>query len=325
VLDRDIPWYDDRGMEYRFGDITVACSSVDRVVFPAVSVTKGDLVAYYHDIAELMVPQVRGRPLTLERYTKGLEGGGFFQKHYQKHFPAWIDKVAMAGGSKRPTRKTAPETPGTIMFPVCNDAATLVYLANQGTIAFHIGTSLKDALGRPDQIVFDLDPPDPPERGFELARRAARAIRELLTEIDLPVFLKTSGSKGLHLVVPIDRDSSYEDVSALCHRANAVLCAKHPDLLTTEFYKKDRKGRLFLDTLRNGYGATVVAAWSVRGKANAPVSMPIEWDEVDDPALAPDGFTLRDVAARLAKKGDPWAKLRAHLGSVAAARAKLGD
>jgi bifunctional non-homologous end joining protein LigD len=270
-----------------------------------------------------MVPGIAGRPLTLERYTKGLAGGGFFQKHYQKHFPAWIDSVSMSGGGKKTTKKTAAPTPGVIVYPICNDQRTLVYLANQGTIAFHVGTARKGALDAPDEIVFDLDPPVG-EDGWNLARRTAHAIRELMEEVGLTAFVKTSGSKGLHLFVPIDGTSTYEEVTDFCKRANAELVGRHPDLVTTEFYKKDRGGRLFLDTLRNGHGATVVAAWSVRGKPTAPVSTPIAWDEVDDPALLPDGIKLRDVAARLAKHGDPWAKLHENPGNLDAASEKLG-
>jgi bifunctional non-homologous end joining protein LigD len=296
-------------VEYRFGDVVVACTNTDRVMFPDSGITKGEVLAYYKDVADVMVPELRGRPLTLDRYTKGIDKGGFFQKHWQKHFPGWIDRVAVAG-----------KTP--VTYPICDTPAALVYFANQGAIAFHVCTSRKAALDRPDEIVFDLDPPD---GGFALVRRAARILHDLLGELGLPAFVKTSGSKGLHVVVPVDGAATYADAGLLCSRIAALLCAQHPDLLTTEFYKKDRKGRLFLDTMRNTFGATAVAAYSLRGRPGAPVSAPVGWHEVDDPALAPDGFTLRTMRDRLDAWGDPWRELRAQPGSIAAALTSLGN
>jgi bifunctional non-homologous end joining protein LigD len=295
--------------QYRFGDVTVSCTNVDRVVFPDAGVTKGDILAYYRDVADAMVPELARRPLTLERFTKGIAGGGFFQKHWQKHFPAWIDRVEVAGKTR-------------VVYPICNDAASLVYFANQGAIALHVTTARKDALEHPDLIVFDLDPPD---GGFELVRRVARMLRDVLGELGLPAFVKTSGSKGLHVVSPVDGEASYAEVGRLCGAITQRLIAQHPDVVTTEFYKKDRKGRLFLDTMRNGFGATVVAPYSLRGRPGAPVSAPITWDEVDDPKLAPDGLRLRAVLERLEAWGDPWHELRAKQGSVSDAIGKLED
>jgi bifunctional non-homologous end joining protein LigD len=142
-------------------------------------------------------------------------------------------------------------------------------------------------------------------------------VRALLEELELTTFVKTSGSKGLHVIVPLNGQATYEDVAAFCQRASRELCERHPELLTTAFYKKDRSGRLFLDTMRNALGATVVAPYSLRGRPGAPVSAPIRWDEVDDPALAPDGIRMRDMRARLDAGGDPWRDLRAYAGSLA--------
>jgi bifunctional non-homologous end joining protein LigD len=294
-------------VEYRFGDITVACTNVDRVVFPDCGITKGEVIAYYKDVAPVMVPELRDRPLTMERFTKGIDKGGFFQKHAQKHFPPWIGRIEL--GTK--TR---------VEYPLCDSDAALVYFANQGGIAFHVWTSRKDAPDHPDEIVFDLDPPD---GGFEMVRRTALLLRELFGELELPAFVKTTGSKGLHVIVPTDGKAPYAEVAALCNQIAARLCMREPELVTTEFYKKDRKGRLFLDTMRNALGATFVAAYSLRGKPGAPVSAPIEWEEVEDPAVRADGFRLRDIRARLDRIGDPWSHLRRTLGSVEAAAAKL--
>lgn len=276
-------------------------------MYPDDGITKGDLIAYYHAVAEVMVPELRRRPLSIVRFTKGTDQGGVFQKHRQKHYPTWIESVSL--GTK--TR---------VDYPLCDSAAALVYFANQGAIEFHVWTSRAETPDHPDLLVFDLDPP---EGRFPLVRTTALALRDLFGELGLPAFVKTTGGKGLHVVAPLDGRATFDEVAALASRISQLLCARHPDELTVEFYKKDRRDRLFLDTMRNAPGATIAAAYSVRGRPGAPVSTPIEWREVDDPALAPDGFTLRDVPRRLDRTGDPWAKLRAHPGSIELAAQRL--
>lgn len=292
-------------MEYRFGEITVAATHVERVMFPGEDITKGDMLAYYADIAPLMVPELRGRPLSVVRFTKGIEQKGFFQKHYQKHFPAWLAKVT--AGSKT-----------IVDYPIVDTPAGLVYLANQGSVEFHVWTSRVDDLAKPDVMVFDLDPPD---GEVALVRRAARRVREACEALELPAFVKTTGSKGLHVVVPLDGAADHAEVGALSTRIAERLCRDAPDELTLEFYKKDRKGRLFVDMMRNAPGATFVAPYSLRGKPGAPVSAPIAWDDLD--TITPDGVRIRDVRARLDRAGDPWHGRRARLGSVAAASRQL--
>jgi bifunctional non-homologous end joining protein LigD len=273
--------------------ITVALTNQDRVVFPDAGITKSEVIAYYRAIADAMVPNLAGRPLTVERFTKGVDQGGFFQKHWQKHYPAWLDSAELGGKTR-------------VKYPVVDQPAGLVYLANQGGIAFHVTTSRKSAPMHPDIIVFDLDPPD---GGFAMVREVALLLRDVLDELSLTPFVKTTGSKGLHVVAALDGTADYSAVHTLCNNLATLLATRRPDLITTEFYKKDRKGRLFFDTMRNAPGATFVAAYSLRGKPNAPVSAPVTWKEVEDDALRPDGFTLRDVPARLDRLGDPWATL----------------
>ncbi len=293
--------------KYTFGDVTIDATNVDRVVFPAVGITKGDVIDYYRDVADIMVPELHGRPLTIERYTKGLAGGGFFQKHVQKHYPPWIERVTIGG-------KTL------VTYPLASSQAALVYFANQGALAFHVWTSREDNGTNPDLLVFDLDPPD---GGFELVRETALLLRDELAALKLVAYVKTTGSKGLHVVVPLDGEDDFDDAHTLCNELGKRMVERHPDLVTLEFYKKDRKGRLFFDTLRNAPGATFVAAYSLRGKPTAPVSTPIEWDELADKALRADTFTLTEIRARLAKHGDPWRDLRKTPGSARKALAAL--
>jgi len=287
--------------------VEVRLTHLERVVYPDVGITKGDIIAYYRDVADVMLPELRGRPITIERFTKSIVEGGFYQKHAQKHYPPWIERVAL--GSKT-----------IVSYPLIDSRDALIYLANQGGFVFHVWTSRREAPQFPDLLVFDLDPP---EGGFDQVRAAARFVREALDELALPAFVKTTGSKGLHVVAPLDPHASFDTVGKLGHGIARLLCERYPDELTTEFYKKDRGNRIFLDTLRNAPGATVVAPYSLRGKPGAPISAPIEWDEVDDPALRPDGIRIRDVRARLDRRGDPWRDLRAEPGSADAAARRL--
>lgn len=274
-------------------------------MFPDAGITKGEVLAYYADIAEVMVPELAHRPLTLERFTKGVDQGGFYQKHAQKHYPPWIGRVEL--GAK--TRVT---------YPLCDTPAALVYFANQGGIVLHVWTSRHDAPDHPDELVFDLDPP---EGRFDMVRQVARILRELLDKLELAAFVKVTGSKGVHVVAPLDATASFSDVLGFCDHASRLLCTLYPDLVTSEFYKKDRRGRLYLDTMRNAYAATMVAPYSLRGRPGAPISAPIEWSELDD--IAPDGIRMREVRARLDRRGDPWAQLRMRPGSIATAQRAL--
>lgn len=278
-------------MRYEFGDIEVKCSSTERVVFPDLGLTKGDVIEYYEEQSELLLRELAGRPLTIERFNKGITGEGYFQKHVPKYFPKWMDRVTVKGAKRAVTHV------------ICNKLPDLIYLANQNAVTFHIPTVTVDDLGAPDRLIVDLDPP--PGR-FDLVVAAARIVRELFEELGLPAYCKTTGSKGLHVVAPLDRSGRYAEVHQLARGCAELLAGRHPDILTCEFYKKDRGERLYLDAERNHGGATAVSAYTVRARPGAPVSMPIRWDELDDPELRPDGFGVPDVAARLDAVGDLW-------------------
>lgn len=296
-------------LEYVFGDITVSCTNEDRVMFPAEGITKAEVIGHYHRVADVMLPEVRNRPLSVERFTKSIAEGGFFMKHYQKHYPEWLDSVTL-------------DTKTAVTYPVVQNAAGLVYMANQGAIAMHVGTSRCDAQDTPDLLVFDLDPP---EGNFELVRQVAKILRELFEELGLGAFVKTTGGKGLHVVAALDATGTYDEVREVCHRIAKLLCARHPDLVTLEVSKKARAGRLYLDLMRNVLGATMVAPYSLRGRPGAPVSAPIEWAELDGKGFSANGIELRDMKKRLAKVGDPWAKLREREVSIEAVAAALDE
>ncbi|HEY4181255.1 MAG TPA: non-homologous end-joining DNA ligase [Kofleriaceae bacterium] len=277
--------------------IPVDVTHPERVVFPSsdssAGITKGDIVAYYALVADAVLPEVIDRPLTLERYTKSIVEGGFYQKHAQKHYPAFVERVTLGGKTK-------------VTYPVVTDRESLLYLVNQGGFVLHIWSSRRATPMQPDALIFDLDPP---EGRFDLAREVAVKTKALLDEMQLPAFIKTTGSKGLHVVVPLDGKDDYGDAGQLISALAKILVQRHPDLVTLEFYKKDRGGRLYLDLGRTAPGATFVAPYSLRGRPGAPVSAPIEWSELA--TVTPDGITLRDVPHRL-ERGDPWAALRAN-------------
>jgi bifunctional non-homologous end joining protein LigD len=268
----------------------------EKVLFPDDGITKGDLCAYYEAIAPLMVPHVQGRPVTMERHPAGIGKKGFIHKDVSKGFPAWLERV----GVERRNEKEG----GVVHYPLANDARALVWLANQNSITPHVWTSRAPRLEHPDLCVFDLDPPEGAE-SQSLAAAALR-VRDLLDELGLPSFVKTSGSKGFHIVVPLDDDADFPGAWRFAHGAGAVLVKRHADLFTQEFIKADRAGRIFVDTGRNGMGATFAAVYAVRAKPGAPVSAPCTWQEIERGVVAPRTFSLRTMPARVAEVGDLW-------------------
>jgi bifunctional non-homologous end joining protein LigD len=280
--------------EISVGGITVPLSHPDKVLFPDDGITKEDLAGYYADVADRMLPWLRDRPITMVRYPDGLGGPRFFQKNAPSYFPAWIRRVEVG------------KEGGQVQHAVCDQPATLVYLANQACIEIHAFTSRADKLDVPDQMVFDFDPPD--GNRFADIRRAALWARDLLDdELGLSSFVRTSGGRGLHVHVALNRRADFGVVREFAHRAADVLARRHPDVITTEQRKDKRADRIYADVMRNAYAQTVAATYGVRARAGAPVATPLSWSEVEDDALQPSQFTMATVRARLASGHDPWA------------------
>jgi bifunctional non-homologous end joining protein LigD len=291
----------------RVGRRTVEVSNAGKVLYPGDGITKGELVDYYRQVAGRMLPHLRGRPVAMERYPDGIEGERIFQKDVPGYFPGWIDRVKVH------------KEGGTLQQAVCDQAATLVYLANQACITPHVFLSRTDRLDHPDQLIFDLDPAGD---DFQAARRAALALRSLLEELELPSFPKTTGGKGVHVTVPLDRRADYDTVRRFARQVAAVLAGRQPDRLTTEQQKRNRGGRLYLDVMRNAYAQTAVPPYAVRARPGATVATPLDWNEVEDPSLRPAAFTIRSVLARF-EQADPWKDLRRRGRSLARARGRL--
>ena len=264
----------------------------DKLLFPDNGITKGELVDYYRRIAERMLPHVRDRPIHMNRFPNGIGGIAIQQKRIPESFPAWI------------TRATVDlHRGGVITHAVIDNAATLAYLVNYNMVSVHVWQSRTQAPERPDQVVFDLDPASD---DFSLVRSTARTLRSLLEHIGLNAFIKTTGSRGLHVVVPISVGPDFETVHLFAENVAQRLAATDPDRLTTEFIKQKRGGRLFLDVNRNAYAQTAVAPYSVRERRGAPVAMPIEWSELDDDTLCSDTVNVGNVWEWVRERDDAW-------------------
>ena len=267
----------------------------EKVLFPADGITKGELASYYEAIAPLMLPHIRGRPIMMERYPSGIGKDGFMHKDVSKGFPAWLERVEV------------PKKGGTVHHPLVCDARSLLWLANQNCITPHVWTSRAPDLYQPDVCVFDLDPAG---EDVDVLRAAALRLRDLLDELGLTSWIKTSGSKGFHIVVPLDGKAGFGEVSSFAHAVAAILVKRDPEHLTQEFSKADRGGRIYVDTGRNGYSATFAAAYAVRAKSGAPVSAPCTWQEIERGHAGPRTFTLRTMVDRIAEVGDLWSDMR---------------
>jgi bifunctional non-homologous end joining protein LigD len=280
----------------------------EKVLFPEDGITKGELASYYETIAPAMLPHIRGRPVTMERYPSGIGEKGFFQKDVSKGFPEWLERVEV------------PKKDGTVRHPLVRDKRSLLWLANQNCITPHVWTSGGPKLYQPDICVFDLDPS---EEALSILRGAALALRDLLDELGLPSLVKTSGSTGFHIVVPLDAKAGFDEVSSFAHGVGAILVKRDPKNLTQEFSKADRGGRIFVDTGRNGYGATFAAAYAVRARPGAPVSAPCTWEELERGEVGPRTFMLRAMAGRIAEVSDLWSGMRSRRRSLRSARERL--
>jgi bifunctional non-homologous end joining protein LigD len=288
---------------------TVEITHPDKLLFPDDGITKADLADYYERVCEWMLPHIRFRPVSMQRFPDGIGGKGFFHKDVPDYFPKWIRRVEV------------PKSNGTVthMF-VCDDAA-LVYLVGQNTITPHVWLSRADRLWQPDRMVIDLDPA--PESDFNAVRRAAHATGELLRELGLTPFAQVTGSKGIHVWTPLRRRAAHDEVRAFAGDIGRVLADRHPDELTTEFRKAKRGGRILVDTARNTYAQTAVPPYAVRPRPGAPVATPLDWDELSDSKLRPDRWTIRNVLRRLAAKGDPWADIGSYARGISRARRRL--
>jgi bifunctional non-homologous end joining protein LigD len=271
-------------------------SHPEKVMFPDDGITKGELAAYYEHVAPFMLRHLSGRPVTMERFHRGIGTPGFFQKNVEKGKPAWLETVAV------------PKKDGVVNYPIVHDERGIMWLANQNCITPHVWTSRAPDLFHPDVCVFDLDPLD---ENMDILRAATLLLRDYLAELGCKTWVKTSGSKGFHVVFPLDGRADCGTVARFAHAVGRALVERDSAHLTQEFYKVDRGGRILIDTGRNDFGATFAATYAVRPKPTAPISAPCTWDEVESGRAEPRTFTLRAMRERLDAVGDLWADLHA--------------
>ncbi len=287
-------------------DVTI--SHPEKVLFPADGITKGEMAEYYRGVAALMVPHVARRPITMERFHRGIGEKGFYQKSVTKGFPKWLE------------RAEAPKKEGTVFHPLVTDARGLLWLANQNCITAHVWTARAPDLMHPDLLVFDLDPS---EEDDDALRAATLLVRDELAELRLNSRVKTTGSKGFHVVVALDRSADYGECAGFAHAFGRAMAERYPQTFTQEFYKADRGHRILLDTGRNEYHATYAAPYAVRARDGAPVSAPCTWAEVESGVVGPRSLTLRGMRSRIDAVGDLWQDLHAEPQRLAPAAARV--
>ena len=307
-------------IDYDISGRTVTLSKSDKVLFPDAGLTKKDLADYMEYVAPVMMRHVKDRPVSVQRFPDGIGEDGFFQKNTPDYFPDWI------------RRERLQKEDGHVDYTLVEEEATLVYLADQACITLHTGLSPVDHIREPDRLVFDLDPPDKeggrgpdtPGRGsFGAVQTAARLVRKALEECGMTPYVMTTGSSGLHVVVPLDGSAGFDEVRSFARDLAERLADEHTDDVTTEQRKARREGRVYLDVMRNAYGQTSVCPYTVRALAGAPIAAPLEWDEALSSDMRADRYTLSNIRRRLGQKDDPWTDFHRRRHALGAAADRL--
>jgi bifunctional non-homologous end joining protein LigD len=274
------------------GRYTIEVSHPEKLYFPKSKITKGELIDYYAQISPLILTHVKNHPLTMQRFPEGITGESFYQKNISSYFPSWI------------TRKNIPsQEKETVEYVVADKPATFVYLANQGCITMHAWLSKVDKLDYPDRIVFDLDPS---VDNFSAVRHAALQLKDILDAMHIPSFAMTTGSRGIHVTIPLKRVHTFDEIAEFCTAVGHTMVQDDPKRYTMELRKEKRGNKIFVDTLRNRWSATSVVPYCARPKEKAPVATPLYWDEVTDSKLTAQKYTIKTVFDHVKSEGDPW-------------------
>lgn len=279
--------------EIKAGRHRIEITHADKIYFPDADITKEEVLKYYSEMSDHILPHMKERALTMHRFPDGIDGQDFYQHKVSDYFPDWID-----------TMELEKKEDGKIEHVICNNKASLIYLVNQGCIVPHVWLSRVSKPDYPDKMLFDLDPP---EEDFSLVKEAALKLKEEFEKnLDVPAFVMSTGSKGIHIVVPLDGKSDFDSVRGLAQKVAQKLADENSETLTTEIRKNKRKGRLYLDTTRNAYSQTSVTPYAVRALENAPVAYPMDWAELRKKKFDPRAYTMKTIFKRLSQKQDPW-------------------
>lgn len=279
----------------------VQISHPDKVLYPDEGITKKEVLEYYRRIASRMLPWCKGRPLTLRRFPDGISEEGFYQKEAADYFPDWIPQVEVPHKSDD----------GATRHVICDSEDALAWLANQGTLEFHLALSRADKLAKPDMIIVDLDPP---EGDFSQVKEGALLIREALDSLGIPSFIMTTGSSGVHIRIPLQRGPSFEKVLPACKQLAEKITRAHSEIFTTAIRKEKRGGKLFFDIKRNAYGQTGIAPYSLRALPGAPVATPLSWEEFSGNSFDPRAWKLKNIFRRLGQLSEaPWSSWKENM------------
>src|SRR5438445_1237322 len=273
-------------MSIKSGRHTIDITNSDKILFGKSGITKADLINYYQEIAPIMLTYCKNRPVTMQRFPDGIKKEGFFQKDASDYFPDWITRMAIP-----------KQTGEDVHYVVIDKPATLIYLANQGCITPHLWLSRTDNLEKPDRMIFDLDPAD--KLSFADVQQVAKQLKKILDDCTLPTFCMLTGSRGAHIVVPLKRIHTFDEVRAFAYDVATLLAQQFPKSITVTMQKDKRGKRVFIDWLRNGFGATAVAPYAVRAHEGASVAMPVTWKELLSSRMSSQKYTINNVKQRI--------------------------
>lgn len=279
------------------GKYSINISNRDKILFPEDKITKGDIIDYYDRMSGYLLPHIKNRPVMLQRFPDGIGKNGFYQKDASDYFPHWIELAKVK------------KKDGFVHHAVCNKKADLIYLANQACISLHIWLSKKNKIHYPDKLIIDLDPDSD---DYRMVKEGALIIKKHCNQKNIPLFLMNTGSKGVHMIIPLDGSAKFKQVHSVAENFCRKLHQKHSDLFTLETFKKNREGLIFLDYQRNNYSMTGIAPYCLRPKKGAPVATPLDWKEFKRDAFNPSRYHIKNIFKRLSRKDDPWKNLYRH-------------
>lgn len=297
-------------MKMKIGSKTLDISNPDKMIYPKDEITKSSVVKYYEKISEIILPHIKERPITMQRFPNGIHKEGFFQQNISNYFPKWIPRI------------TVQKDKGKTTHVLCNSKRDLIFLANQDCITPHIWLSRKGSLNKPDKLIFDLDPPGD---DFEVVSRGAKKIKNLLEGLELKPFVMTTGSSGLHVVSPLENSTEFDEVRDFAKDVAEVLVKNNKGDFTIKHRIKKRGGKLFIDYLRNSFGQSSVSPYALRVYEGAPVATPIDWDELNKKNMNSRYYNIKNIAKRMKQKSDPWKKFFNFAKSLNEPRKILND
>jgi bifunctional non-homologous end joining protein LigD len=296
----------------KINDREITLSKTDKLFYPDAEITKADIIAYYRKIWENISPYATDRALVIQRFPEGINEQGFFQKKVSDYFPEWIETIKI---KEKESNEEAE-------YVNCNKEETIAYLANQGSLVLHGWLSKKSNVNKPDKMVFDLDPSD---KDFEKVRKGALLLKQFFDKLNIHSYPMITGSKGIHVIIPLKEKDDFEEVREWAKQIAERVVKKDDRNSTTEISKSKRGNRVFVDYLRNSYGQTSVMPYSLRAIKNAPVAVPLNWDEVKDKELNPQKYTISNIFYRISQKQDPWKEMSKNAVDLAEIKHKLRE